>query len=34
MFKTSATDPNTKYLCIFGIRFIFTNGRYMGWYKP
>ncbi len=32
--KTSGTDPNTKYLCIFGIRLIYRNGKYDGWYDP
>lgn len=34
MFKRSAEDPNTMYVCLFGIRLIFTNGKYAGWYRP
>ena len=34
IFKTSCEDPNTKYLCLFGIRLIFREGKYIGWYKP
>lgn len=33
MFKTSCEDPNTKYLTIGKIRFIWRYGRYVGWYK-
>ena len=34
MFKRSCEDPNTMYVCIFGKRFVFRNGKYCGWYKP
>ena len=34
MFKRSSEDPSKMYLCLFGIRFIFDNGRYVGWYNP
>lgn len=33
MFKRSAEDPNTIYICLFGRRFIFRNWKYQGWYK-
>lgn len=34
MIKRSCEDSNTVYLCLFGKRYIFRGGRYMGWYKP
>lgn len=34
IFKRSATDTNTLYVCLFGRRFIFRNGKYDGWYHP
>lgn len=34
MFKTSCENPNRKYLCLFGRRYIFEEGKYVGWYKP
>ena len=34
MVKRSCEDPNTKYVCLFGRRFIFREGKFMGWYKP
>ena len=34
MIKRSCEDSNTIYLCLFGIRFIFRNGKYAGWYRP
>lgn len=34
MIKRSCEDPKTVYLCLFGIRLIFREGRYMGWYRP
>ena len=36
MFKKipSAVDSNTEYLCLFGIRLIYRNGKYDGWYNP
>ncbi len=24
----------TTYLCLFGRRFIWKDGRYIGWYRP
>lgn len=32
--KKSCEDPNTVYVCFFGKRFIFRNGKYDGWYHP
>ena len=34
MFKRSCEDSKTVYLCMFGKRYIFRNGTYMGWYRP
>lgn len=34
IFKRSCEDPNTLYVCLFGIRLIFREGKYAGWYKP
>lgn len=34
MFKRSCEDPKTLYVCLFGRRFIFREGRYIGWCKP
>ena len=34
MIKKSCEDKNTKYLCLFGKRYIFREGVYMGWYRP
>lgn len=34
MIKRSCEDRNTIYLCLFGIRLIFRNGKYDGYYKP
>ena len=33
MIKRSCEDKNTLYLCLFGRRFIFRNGKYIGWYR-
>lgn len=30
----SCEDPNTTYVCLFGIRLIFREGKYSGWYNP
>ena len=30
----SAEDDNAVYLCIGKKRFIFRDGKYVGWYKP
>lgn len=34
MLKQSCEDKKTKYLCLPGIRFVFRNGKYIGWYRP
>ena len=34
MFKKSCEDPSTLYVCFFGRRFIFKDGKYFGWYRP
>lgn len=34
MFKRSCEDHKTRYVCLFGRRFIFYEGKYIGWYKP
>ena len=34
MIKRSCEDTNTTYLCLYGKRFIFNEGKYIGWYKP
>ena len=34
LIKKSPEDPKTVYLCLFGRRFIFREGKYDGWYKP
>lgn len=30
----SCEDPHTTYLCYKGIRFIFHDDEYVGWYRP
>lgn len=30
----SCEDPGTTYLCYRGVRFIFRDGVYSGWYRP
>lgn len=34
MLKRSCENKNTVYLCLLGKRFIFDNGKYVGWYRP
>lgn len=34
MIKRSCEDANTIYFCWFGKRYIFKDGRFIGWYKP
>jgi len=34
MFKRSCEDSSVVYLCLFGRRYIFREGKYVGWYKP
>lgn len=31
--KRSCEDKNTVYLCLFGWRFVFYEGKYVGWYR-
>ena len=32
MFKRSGEDPTRIYICLFGLRYIFEEGKYVGWY--
>lgn len=34
MIKRSCEDPHKIYLCLFGRRYIFEDGKYVGWYRP
>lgn len=34
MFMRSCEDSSTVYWNMFGVRFIFREGRYVGWYRP
>lgn len=34
MFKRDCEDSKTLYVCLFGRRFVFRNGKYVGWYQP
>ena len=34
MIKRSCENPGTIYLCMFGYRFIFRDGKYDGFYRP
>ena len=34
MVKRSVEDPNTVYVCLFGVRLIFRERKYAGWYRP
>ena len=34
MFKRSCEDTTRIYICLFGRRFIFEEGKYVGWYHP
>lgn len=34
MIKRSCEDHTTVYLTLFGKRYIFREGRYIGWYRP
>ena len=34
MIKRSCENPNRVYVCLFGIRLIFENRRYVGFYHP
>lgn len=32
--RQDAENPDTMWLCVAGIRIIFRDGKYVGWYKP
>ena len=34
MFKRSCENKSTFYVCLFGKRYIFREGKCMGWYRP
>ena len=34
MFKRSCEDLTRIYICLFGRRYIFEEGKYVGWYHP
>lgn len=34
MFKHRDDNPNRIYISLFGRRYIFEEGRYVGWYHP
>lgn len=34
MLKRSCEDKKTVYLCLLGKRYIFREGKYVGWYRP
>ena len=34
MFKRSCENKSTLYVCLLGKRYIFREGKYMGWYRP
>lgn len=34
MIKRSVECPQTFYFDVFGLRLIFFEGKYAGWYKP
>lgn len=33
IFKRDCEHSNKFYICLFGRRFIFEDGKYVGWYK-
>lgn len=33
MIKRSCEDPSKLYICLFDRRYIFENGKYVGWYR-
>lgn len=33
-FKKSVEDSSRLYICLFGRRYIFEDGKYVGWYRP
>lgn len=34
MLTRSCEDKNTVYLTLFSKRYVFYEGKYVGWYKP
>ena len=34
MIKRSCEDRGTVYVCLFGRRYVYKDGRYIGWYRP
>ena len=34
MFKRSVENPKITYLCLPGVRLIFYESHYIGWYRP
>ena len=34
MFKRRCENKSTFYVCLFGKRYIFREGKYIGWYRP
>lgn len=34
MIKRSVEDKDTVYICLPWARYIFREGKYIGWYKP
>ena len=34
MFKRSCEYHSRLYVCLFGRRYIFEEGKYVGWYRP
>lgn len=34
MIKRSREGKNTVYLCLPWVRYIFRDGKYIGWYRP
>lgn len=34
LIKRSTVNPKRVYLCLFGRRYIFEEGKYVGWYNP
>lgn len=33
MIKHNVENPDMIYFCLFGRRYRFENGKYVGWYK-
>lgn len=34
LIQRSCADDRTLYVCLPGVRLLFYEGRYVGWYKP